>query len=167
LNVLANDWSLALLALGSLSFCTLCLTVQTPSITILLDMCHSFLKRITTLSTKEVSIMPVLSQRDCMFSDDGCLAVLALRSVIFMPIEMTEIAKSWITVLRHGLAFNFWDGLALSSAFDSIETFSTFCRWLGMYFQRFQPSSATETYEALRMKMLRSSTELHHSALDW
>jgi hypothetical protein len=94
LNVLANDWSLALLALGGLSFCTLCLTVQTPSITILLDMCHSFLERITTLSTKEVSIVPVLSQRDCMLSDDRSLTVFAFGGVVFMPIEMTEIAKS-------------------------------------------------------------------------
>jgi hypothetical protein len=102
-----------------------------------------------------------------MLSDDGRLAVFAFGGIVFVPIKMTEIAKSWIAVLCHGLAFNFWNGFALSTAFDSIETFSTLCRRFGMDFERFQPSSATETYETLRMEMLRSSTELHHSALDW
>ena len=97
-------------------------------------MCHSLFERIATLSTEEVSIMPVLSQCDCVLSDDGRLAVFAFGGIVFVPIEMTEIAKPWIAVLCNRLAFNFGNGFALSTTFDSIETFSTLCRRLGMDF---------------------------------
>lgn len=44
LHVLANDWEIAFLALGSLSFGAFCLAFQTPCISVFLDMGHSFLE---------------------------------------------------------------------------------------------------------------------------
>jgi hypothetical protein len=89
LNILADDCLSALLAFRGLSFCTLRLAIQTPSITIFLDMGHALLERIAAFSTEEMSIVPILTQSNHVLPDDRSFAMLAPRCKVLMPVKMT------------------------------------------------------------------------------
>jgi hypothetical protein len=125
LNVLSDDWLFALLAFGSSPLCAFGLTVQAPSIAILLNVSLALLKGITTLSTEEMAIVPVLAQCNSTLSNDRSLAVLASGSKIFMPVKMTVEAQSLISILGQSLTFDLWKTFTLSSALDSVNAFST------------------------------------------
>jgi hypothetical protein len=130
LNVLADDCAPALLALRSLSFCTLRLAIQTPSITIFLDMGHALLERIAALSTEEMAIVPIFTQSNHMLTDDGSPAVFASRGKVLMPVKMTVKPQSLVTILCHGLAFDLRKLLALRTASDSVDALGTLLGWL-------------------------------------
>ena len=106
LDVLADDWLLALQAFGSSALGALRLAVQAPCIPILLDMAHAFLERVAALSAEEMAEMPMLTQRHGVLADDRCLAMFASRSKVLMPVQMAVVAQPLITILCHRLAFN-------------------------------------------------------------
>jgi hypothetical protein len=137
LYILANDCFLALLAFRGLSFCTLRLAIQTPSIPILLDMGHTFLERIAAFRTEEVSIVPVLTQCNHVFSNDGSLAMFTTWSKVLMPVKMTIKPQSLITIFCHGLAFDLWELFSLCTTSDSVDALGTLLRGLRTNFERF------------------------------
>ena len=167
LDVLADDGLFALQTLGSSSLCTLSLTVQAPCISILLNVAHTFLERITTLRAKKVSKMPMLTQCNRVFADDRCLAMLASRSKILVPVEVTEIAESLVAILSHRLAFNFWEFLSTSTSLDSVEALCTIHLRFGAYFEGFESGSAGEADETLRMEAFGGSTKSNYFSFNW
>lgn len=167
LNILADDCLPALFALWRLPFCTLRLTIQTPSITILLDVGHALLERIATLSTEEMSIMPIFTQGNHMLPNYRRLAMFASRCKVFMPVKVTVKPQSLVAIFCYSLSFYFRKLLSLCTAPDSVDTLSTVLRWFGTDFQGFKSSSAGEADKALRVEVLRSSAELHYTSFDW
>jgi hypothetical protein len=167
LNILADDCFPALLALWRLPFSTLCLAIQTPSITILLDVGHALLERIAAFSTEEMSIMPIFAQGNHMLLNYRRFAVFASWCKVLMPVKVAVKPQSLVTIFCYGLSFDFRKLLSLRTALDSVDTLSTVLRWFGTDFQGFKSSSAGVADKALRMEVLRSSAELHHTSFDW
>jgi hypothetical protein len=83
-------------------------------------MAHPFFERITTLSTEEVTVMPMLSKGNSMLSNDGSLAMLTPRGEVLMPVKVTVETQSLVTILSHRLSLNLWDLLSFSAALDAI-----------------------------------------------
>lgn len=166
LHVLSNDWLLALLALRSLAFSTFRLAVQAPSITILLDMGHSLLERITTFGAEEVSIMPMLTEGNCVLANDGCLAVLAFGCEVLMEVKMAVVALSLVSIFGHSLTLDLFKWLSAGTTLDTVDTFSARCGWFRVNFERFQSCSAAEADKAFWMEVLGSSTQFYNTSLD-
>jgi hypothetical protein len=166
LDVFADDWLLALQALGSSSLSALCLALKTPSIPILLDMAHAFLERITTFSAEEVTKMPVLTQCNRMFTDNRCLAMLASGGEVLMPVKMTVVAQSLVAILSHSLAFNFRELLSSSSSLNSVDALRTMHLRFRADFESFKSSSAGEANETLRVEAFSGPTERYNSSFD-
>lgn len=135
-SILANNRQSTLLTLRRLAFRTLRLALQTPRIAILLNMRHALLKRIAALRAEEMPIVPILPQRHEVLAHDGRLAVLALRRVGFVEIEMAEKALSCIAVLSHGLALFLRNVFSLVATLDAIEALFAFRRRLGVDLER-------------------------------
>lgn len=166
LDILADDRLPALQAFRSSSLCTLGLAVQTPCVPILLDVAHTFLERISTLSAEEVSEMPVLAQCNRMLTDDRCLTMPASGGEEFMPVKMTVVSKSLIAILSNSLALNLWELLSLGTSLDPVEALGSVDLRLRTDFEGFESSSASETDEALRMEAFGGSTECYHTSFD-
>lgn len=127
LNVFADDRSSALLAFRCSSFCSFGLATQAPCVPILLNVCHAFLKRITTFCAEEVSVMPALSQGNHVLANDRSLAVLTLRCEGLVEVKMTIESLSWITIFGIGLALYLWNFSSTRTPLDTVQTLSSLC----------------------------------------
>jgi hypothetical protein len=165
-DILSDDRLLALETLGSSSLGALCLAVETPSIAILLDMAHSLLERIATLSTEEVTEVPMLAKCNGVLANDGCLAMLASGREVFMPIKMTEVAKSLVTVFGQGLTFNLRELLPTRSLLDSGDALGTMEVRLRADFESLKSGTTRETYETMRMETFGGSAKSHYASFD-
>jgi hypothetical protein len=83
----------ALFALGAI---TMSVTIDTPSIPILLHKRRARIKWITTLSTEKMSSMPLSTTCDNDFTLNRCLARLAARRKHLVEVEMAEEALSLV-----------------------------------------------------------------------
>lgn len=79
LDVLSNNSYTALFALGGSSFCTLRLAIDTPRVPVLLNMCHAVVKRVTTLSAEEMTVVPMSAESDDVLTKNRGLAVFTAR----------------------------------------------------------------------------------------
>lgn len=77
LNILTNHGNLAIHTLWSAALGAPGLAVDAPGVSVLFNVRHAVLKRITTLGTEKMSVVPVLAKCHNVFSKDGCFAVLA------------------------------------------------------------------------------------------
>jgi hypothetical protein len=167
LDVLADDWLLALQAFGSSSLGALRLTVQAPCVPILLDVAHAFLERIAALSAEEMTEMPMLTQCHGVLADDRCFAMLASGSKVLVPVQMAVVAQPFITILCHRLAFNLWKLLSSGSSLNSVNSLGTIQLRLRTDFEGFQSSTTAETDETMWMKTFGGSTKCDNSSFDW
>jgi hypothetical protein len=71
-------------------------------------MAHTLFEGITAFSTEEVAEVPVLTKCDSMLAHDRSLAMLAFWGIDLVPVKMTEVAKSSITIFSPRLAIYFW-----------------------------------------------------------
>jgi hypothetical protein len=108
LDRFTNNWQSTLHALRGPPFGAFRLTIQAPGIAVFLNVAHAFLERITTLSTEEMTKVPVFTKRNSMLTQDWGFAVFAFGGIDFVPVKMTKVAKSSITILSHRLTFNLW-----------------------------------------------------------
>jgi|UniRef100_A0A0B7KLD5 hypothetical protein len=122
LNVLPNYSSTAFLALGGTALSTLGLTLDTPCITIFLDMCHPMFEGITTLGTEEMTVVPVFSQRHNMLAKNRSLAMLAPWRIQLMPVKVAEKPESIVSVLSHGHTWSLIQDLTSCTTTDPINT---------------------------------------------
>ena len=83
-----------------------------------------------------------------------------------MPVKMTVKAHSLVTIFCHGLPLDLRKLLSLRTQSNAVDTLSTFLLWFWADFQGFESSSAREANKALRMEMLMSSAELHHTSFN-
>lgn len=83
-----------------------------------------------------------------------------------MPVKMTVETHSLVTVFRHGLPFDLRKLLPLRTQSNAVDTLSTFLLWFWADFQGFESGPAREANEAVRMEMLMSSAELHHTSFN-
>jgi hypothetical protein len=90
LDILSDDSCTAFPALWSSTFGALRLAVDAPRITILLNVRHAMFEWVTTFGTEEVTVMPVSSKSDYVFTENRGLTVLATRREQLMPIEVTK-----------------------------------------------------------------------------
>jgi hypothetical protein len=123
LNVLSNDSYTAFPALGRASLRTLCLAVDAPRVSVLLDMGHTLAKRITALGAEEVTVVPVSPESDDVLTKNRGLAVLAARREQLVPVEMAEESQTLISIFGHGLARLLFEDFASCAAVDTIKSF--------------------------------------------
>ena len=90
LNVLSNDSCTTLSAFRCSSLGALRLAIDAPRVAILLDMRHTVLKRITALSAEKMSVVPMSTEGDNVFTKNRGLAVLTAWSEQLMPVEMAK-----------------------------------------------------------------------------
>jgi hypothetical protein len=166
LNVLTNNRTFAFLALGGSSLSTFGLAVETPCISILLDMGHPFLEGIAAFSAEEMAIMPVLTKSDGMFTNNRGFAVFAFWSVGFVPVKVTKEAESVIAILCGCLTFYLGEDLASSASSNSLNTLSPLGWWFGMNFERFKACSTGKADKTFGMEVFWCSAKFHNPPLD-
>lgn len=92
--------------------------------------------------------MPILPQRNQVFAQDRRLAMLTLRRIRLMEVEMAEEPLSRIAVFSECLALHLRDDLALFATLDALEALAARKGGLGVDFQGFEARAAGEADEA-------------------
>ena len=92
--------------------------------------------------------------------------MLASGGEVFVPVKMTVVSKSLVSILSHSLAFNLWELLSLGTSLDPVEALGSVDLRLRTNFEGFESSSAGETDEALRMEAFGGSTKCYHTSFD-
>jgi hypothetical protein len=83
---------------------------------------HAVLEWIAAFRAKEVTVVPVLSKRHDVFSQNRGLAVLAPRRKELMPVQVAVEPKAVIAVLGHRLPRFFVEYLPGCPARDALES---------------------------------------------
>ncbi|KAK5634733.1 hypothetical protein RRF57_010446 [Xylaria bambusicola] len=137
LDILSNDSFLATPALGRASLGALSLAGDAPRVAVLLDVRHALLERVAALGAEEVAKVPVLTEGDDVVTENGRLAVLALRRKVLVPVEVAEEPHALVAVLGHGLPGLLLEDLACCAAAYAVETGSIEVIWLRTDFEGF------------------------------
>lgn len=161
LDILADHSRLAHLALGCTTFGPLRLAVNTPSVSIFFDMRHAVFKRVATLGTEEVPVMPMRSKGYDMLPEDGGGAVLTSWSKEFVPVEMAVEAEAVISVFRHGHARLLIQYLSCRATSNSLKSLSPRCIWLGANLHGLKTSITSVATEAMGMEPLGGTGQCH------
>lgn len=122
LDVLANHWQLAPLALGGAPLRPLGLAVDTPRIAVLLNVRHAFLKRVAAFGAEEMTIVKMVTEGNNVISQDGRRTGLAAGSKQFVPVQVAEEPQARVAVLSHGLTRLLGQGLASGTTGNAIES---------------------------------------------
>jgi len=125
LHILAYDRPSALCTLGSLSLCTLRLAIETPGITVLLNMSHALLERVAAFSAEEMAIVPMCTESNSMLANDGSLAMLASRCEELVPVKMAIETEPLVAIFSHCLTFDFFELFALSTTLNARKALCT------------------------------------------
>jgi hypothetical protein len=125
LNILSNNSCTALSAFWCSPLGTLRLAINTPSVPVLLDVCHAMVERVTALGAEEMAVVPVSTESDNVLTENRGLAVLTARGEQLMPVKMTEESETLISIFGHGLARFLVESLTGCAASDAIKSLLT------------------------------------------
>jgi hypothetical protein len=139
------------------------LTINAPGIAILLNMAHSLLEWITALGAEEVAKVPVFSKGNGVFTKDSGLAMLAFGSIKFVPVEVTEIAKSSITVFWHGLTLDLFNCFPSGTTIDPVKSLGTHLWRLLEDLESLQTCPTSKAYETFRVVFFNSSSKPYYT----
>ena len=124
------------------------------------------LKGVAALRAEEVAIMPVLAERNHVFTQDRCLAVLAARGELLVPVQVAVEAEAVVAVFLGGFAGDFFENFTGFAAADAVHAGVAHRVGLGADFHGFEACAAREAAEALRVEALGDAGEGDEAAFD-
>jgi hypothetical protein len=155
-----RDWLSTFLALCAI---TMCMAIDTPSITVLLHEWSARVKRITALRAEEVSRMPLSTTCHNDLTFNGCLARLAAGREHLVEVEMTEETLRLISAIFMFQACHVvWGGMRreegnVFTPLASLDARDTFCElvvWLGIESNTFKVLSTLVADKTLGMEAI-------------
>ena len=167
LDVVPDDGSPTHSTFRSASLSAFGLAVDAPCISVLFDMCHAVLKRVTALGAEEMAKVPMVAKSNDMFAKNWGSAMFATRRKELVPIEVTEEAETIIAVLVLSLPWDFWESLPSLSSANAVQSLRPHLVRFMTDLHGLQTGATGIAPETLRMKSFRRTTQSDKPSFNW